>query len=113
MVPKLLKEILPIFVDLFCHIFNLSLQTGYIPDRFKVAKVEPVFKLGDKQIFSNYRPINLLLSLSKLLEKVVARQVEDFLHVNNILYSQQYGFRKKNMVPHILCSTFFTTYMKP
>ena len=92
---KMLKEILPIIVDPLYHIFNLSLQTGYIPDRFKVAKVIPVFKSGDKQIFSNYRPISLLSSLSKLLEKVVARQVEGFLRVNNILYSHQYGFRKK------------------
>ena len=96
----MLKEILPIIVDPLCHIFNLSLQTGYIPDRFKVAKVIPVFKSGDKQIFSNYRPISLLSSLSKLLEKVVARQVEGFLRVNNILYSHQYGFRKKHGTSH-------------
>ena len=83
---KLLKEILPIIIDPLCYVFNLSLQTGYIPERFKIAKVIPIFKSGDKQQFTNYRPISLLSSFSKLLERVVARQMEGFLRVNNILY---------------------------
>ena len=97
---KLLKDIIPIIIDPLCHISNLSLHTGYIPDRFKLAKVIPVFKSGDKTTFSNYRPISLLSSLSKLLEKVVAKQMEGFLRVNSILYLHQYGFRKNHCTFH-------------
>ena len=97
---KLLKEILPIIIEPLCHIFNLSLQTGYLPEQFKVAKVVPVFKSGDRQEFTNYRPISLLSSFSKLLERVVARQMEGFLRVNDILYKHQYGFRREHNTSH-------------
>ena len=97
---KLLKEILPIIVTPLCHVFNLSLQTGYIPHRFKLAKVVPVFKSGDKHLFTNYRPISLLSSISKVLEKIVARQVYGFLYSNSILYIHQYGFRREHNTTH-------------
>ena len=64
---KLLKIILPIIIKPVCHLFNLSVQTGYIPIQLKTAKIIPVFKSGDAHLFTNYRPISLLPSLSKLL----------------------------------------------
>ena len=91
---RLLKDILPIIIIPLCHVFNLSLQTGFIPVEFKIAKVVPIYKSGDAHSFTNYRPISLLSSLSKLLEKVVARQIMRYLNVNDILYCHQYGFRK-------------------
>ena len=97
---KLLKQILPTIVSPLCHIFNLSLQTGYIPTQLKTAKVVPVFKSGDKNLYTNYRPISLLSSFSKLLEKLVARQMVGFLHKHNLLYKHQYGFRKAHSTSH-------------
>ena len=43
-----------------CHIFNLSLFTGVFPDELKLAKVVPLYKAGDAQKFSNYRPVSVL-----------------------------------------------------
>ena len=83
-----------------CHLFNLSFQTGYIPIQFKTARVVPVFKSGDKHDFSNYRPISLLSSLSKILEKIVAKQMVGFLKKHSILFSNQYGFRKGHSTIH-------------
>lgn len=97
---KLLKEVLPSIVHPLCHLFNLSFQTGYIPLRFKIAKVVPIYKAGDQHLFTNYRPISLLSSISKLLEKIVARQMYGFLSVNNILFQHQYGFRKGHNTTH-------------
>ena len=97
---RLLKEILPIIADPLCYLFNLSFQTGFIPPRFKLAKVVPVYKSGDRHLFTNYRPISLLSSLSKLLEKIVAKQMYAFLYINNILYEHQYGFRKSHSTMH-------------
>ena len=68
---KLLKLILPTISIPLCHLFNLSLQTGFVPQQLKTAKVVPVFKSGDKHNFTNYRPVSLLSSFDKLLEKVV------------------------------------------
>jgi len=62
-------------VDPLVYIFNLSLSTGIIPNNFKTAKVIPVFKKGDPQLPSNYRPISLLNVFSKLLEKVICKRL--------------------------------------
>ena len=97
---KLLKKILPSIVTPLCHLFNLSFQTGYIPVQLKTAKVVPIFKSGDMHSFTNYRPISLLSSLSKLLEKIVARQMVGYLNKNKILYKHQYGFRKGHSTIH-------------
>ena len=51
------------------HIFNHSLSQGIFPDLFKMAKVNPIFKKDDPHEISNYRPISLLPSISKVLEK--------------------------------------------
>ena len=97
---KLLKLIMPQIVTPICHLFNLSFQTGYIPLQLKTAKVVPIFKSGDKNSYNNYRPISLLNSFSKLLEKVVARQMLGFLNKNKIIYDHQYGFRKNHSTIH-------------
>ena len=97
---KLLKHILPSIINPLCHLFNLSLQSGYVPTQLKTAKVVPVFKSGDKHNFTNYRPISLLSSFSKLLEKIVAFQMTGFLNKHKILYKHQYGFRKGHNTSH-------------
>ena len=99
---KLLKEILPTIILPLCHIFNLSLQTGFIPVRFKTAKVIPIYKSGDKHLFTNYRPISLLSSFSKIIEKIVAQQIYAFLYSKGILYNHQYGFRRGHSTSHVL-----------
>ena len=90
---KLLKELAPMIITPLHHLINLSLETGFVPKQFKIAKVVPVFKSGDKHDYNNYRPISLLSSFSKLMEKVVARQITGFLNYHNLLYKHQYGFR--------------------
>jgi hypothetical protein len=61
------------------HIINRSLETGYVPQQFKNAKVIPLFKAGDRSLPDNYRPISLLSCFSKILEKVVGRRLVSFL----------------------------------
>ena len=87
---KLLKLIAPIIITPLHYLINLSLQTGYVPREFKIAKIVPVFKEGDCHDYNNYRPISLLSSFSKLIEKVVSKQLVRFLHVHNISYKHQY-----------------------
>ena len=74
-------------------IINQTLNTGIFPDTLKVAKVRPLYKKGDDRSFSNYRPISLLPSFSKIFEKVIYQQTYSYFQTNNLLYSSQYGLR--------------------
>ena len=71
------------------HIVNLSLATGEIPDQMKTAKVVPIFKSRDSTDINNYRPISLLSSFGKILEKIVANKLVFFLESNNLISKQQ------------------------
>ena len=73
-------------------IINASLETGKVPQQWKIAKVIPLFKGGDKKNINNYRPISLLPAFSKVLKKVVRIQLYRHL-ANGILVQQQFGFR--------------------
>ncbi|XP_051234107.1 galanin receptor type 1b isoform X2 [Dicentrarchus labrax] len=74
---------------------NLSLLSGYVPQSFKVAVIKPLLKKStlDPGVLANYRPISNLPFLSKILEKVVAKELCDFLHNNSLFEDFQSGFR--------------------
>ena len=76
-------------------IVNMSLEHGIVPDAMKLARVIPIFKAKSKEMFNNYRPISLLSTISKILEKVVHKRLYSFMTKCNILYDRQYGFRPK------------------
>ena len=92
---KVMKSVITLIAQPLSHIFNNSLMEGRVPDNLKLAKVIPIFKNGNGQVLNNYRPISLLPAFSKLLEKIVFNQVIKFIDKYDILYSHQYGFRKK------------------
>ena len=94
------KEIKPFIVGLLCIIFNKSLETGVFPERMKTAKVVPLYKSKSKYLTTNYRPISLLITISKILEKVMYSRVYSFLTSTDQLYSSQYGFRKNHACEH-------------
>jgi len=77
-------------------IINKSLETSEIPHIMKLAKVIPIYKCKDSQLFSNYRPISLLSVISKIMEKIIHKRLYGYMVRNNILYNSQYGFRKKH-----------------
>ncbi|MFN9952520.1 MAG: RNA-directed DNA polymerase, partial [bacterium] len=77
------------------HIFNLSLATGEFPSKLKLCRVIPIFKAGNNLECDNYRPISLLSSVSKILEKIVANKLVTHLLSNDLLYPHQYGFLPK------------------
>ena len=67
----LIKNIINQIVDPLVHIINSSLTTGQVPNSMKIAKVIPIHKKGEKDDANNYRPISLLTSISKILERIV------------------------------------------
>ena len=81
--------------SILTHLNNESLSNGIFPDILKIAKVVPIFKNGDKKQISNYRPISVLSSFSKIFKKVVSTRLIKYLDANNILHQSQFGFRAK------------------
>ena len=79
------KQIITSIINTLHYIFNLSLNSGVVPIQFKIAKVIPIFKARDRTSMDNYRPISLLSTFSKILEKLVAARLTSFLTANNIL----------------------------
>ena len=90
----LVKQLIPNLVIPLEHIFNISLQTGVFPDCMKIARSIPLFKNGNSDDFTKYRPISLLSQLSKILENIFHNRMMSFIEEKNILYVSQYGFRK-------------------
>jgi hypothetical protein len=92
---RILKTSASYVLSPITYIFNKILSTGVFPDRLKFAEVRPLYKMGDKTEFSNYRPISLFTSFSKIIEKIIFKRLCNYLNDNNILVDHQYGFRKK------------------
>ena len=90
---SVLKDTLPLIMKPLCHVLNLSLAQGTIPDAWKLARVSPIFKGGDQTDPQNYRPISVLSVLSKVLERLVFNQLYNYLKENNLLSDSQFGFR--------------------
>ena len=83
------------------HLVNSSLKTGICPTNSKLAKVVPIYKKkGSKHLYDNYRPISLLSTFSKIVEKLIYNKIIDFLVRYNILFESQFGFRKGRSTCH-------------
>ena len=75
-------------------IFNESLLQGIVPDVLKVSKVTPVDKGGEVTDPSNFRPISTLSALTQIFEKLVYKQLINYIEKHDILFQFQFGFRK-------------------
>ena len=71
----------------------MSLESGIFPDKLKIARVIPLFKAGDPANISNYRPISVLPSFSKMLERIMYKRLYKYLTTEKNLYPKQVGFQ--------------------
>jgi hypothetical protein len=83
---RILKVSAPYVLSPLTYVFNKTLSTGIFPERLKFVEVKPLYKKGDNTEFSNYRPISLLISLSKITEKIISKIL--YCHLNNVKVSQ-------------------------
>ncbi len=78
------------------------MYSGVFPDPLKIARVIPLYKSGDKNDITNYRPISLLPVLSKIFEKLIHARLTSFLDKHNVIYHKQFGFRRRHSTVHAL-----------
>ncbi len=102
----LLQAISPAVVPALTHIVNTSLHTGIFPSAFKLAHITPLLKKPtlNPTLLGNYRPVSLLPFIAKTLERVVFNQVTAFLTQNNLLDSNQSGYRSGHSTETALLS---------
>ena len=92
----LIKELRDVISEPLSIIYSNSFTEGVFPDKMKTSKVIPLHKGKSKEETNNYRPISLLLTISKILEKAMYQRTYTFLCITNQLYASQYGFRKNH-----------------
>jgi hypothetical protein len=105
---KFLKLRSPFIISPLTYIGNKMLAFGIFPDRLKYSEIMPLFKGGDSKNPSNYRPISLLTSFSKICEKIIDSRLNQHIYDDNILADEQFGFRYQSLT----ANASFTLYNK-
>ena len=90
---RILKVTAPVITNWIAKIFNGSVESGEFPLDWKIARVTPLHKKGPRNLLDNYRPISILSTISKVLEKILYEQFYDYLSTNNLFSKHQFGFR--------------------
>jgi hypothetical protein len=103
---KLLKFINSEISTPLAHIFNLSFANGIFPQKLKTNRTVPIFKSGDPCLCDNYRPISLIPTLSKIIEKIAAITLTNHLQLNKLLHQNQFGFQRNTSTEHNLIKVF-------
>ena len=90
----LLSEIIDILILPITNIINVSLRDGVFPHQFKEAIITPLIKKPSlcKEELPNYRPVSNLCYISKLLERIVASQLNQHLKINNLVNPLQSAY---------------------
>ena len=82
-----------IISPIISNLFNLCIETGVFPNCLKIAEVIPIYKKGDQNMPTNYRPISLLSQFDKIFEKMLFSRLFSYLNKNQLLNKNQFGFR--------------------
>ena len=85
-------------------ICNISISSELFPSDSKFSKLKPLYEKGSKTNPEKFRPISLLPLISKVIERIVYDQADNFLLQNNVLYNYQSGYRKSPSTdPYVSC----------
>lgn len=99
----LLKKLAPSISSNITCIINTSFKHGIVPDAWKRANVSGIWKgKGAKSEPTNYRPISVLPILARITERACAKQLSHFVEENNLIPSQQFGFRAHSSCEHAI-----------
>ena len=90
---KILKENADIFADFLHASFNEFVKKSEFPSVLKQANITPVFKKGERECKNNYRPVSILSNVSKIFERIIFRQISNYM--DSFFSKYQFGFRKR------------------
>ena len=91
------------------HFIHFSFTKGIFPESFKLSKVIPIHKKGNKLELNNYRPISILTCFFKVLEILIHNKVLEFLKKHNVIHKTQYGFQKNVSTTHAVLDLVTTS----
>ena len=100
--PRILKECASDLAPVLARLFRRCISSKMFPSSWKHALVHPIPKKGDRSNPSNYRPIALTASVSKVFESVLNQQLLKHLERSKLLSDHQYGFRKARSTGDLL-----------
>lgn len=99
---KQIQYVAHLLAPCIAHIFNVSISKAVFPQRMQIARVAVFLKKGDRNDMGYYRPLSILPTFSKVLEKVLIKQLSQFERKHNLLSECQFGFRKGFSTQHAL-----------
>lgn len=99
---QMLQICLPVIYKHLTHLINCCLEVGYFPANWKLSIVKPLAKINDPKSYSDLRPISIIPTISKVLEKVIYLQIYEFITINNIVSTLQSGYRKGHSTTSVL-----------
>ncbi|CAB4010237.1 RNA-directed DNA polymerase from mobile element jockey-like, partial [Paramuricea clavata] len=108
---KILKLAAPAISSSLTYIFNQAITLCTFPDEWKMARVSPLYKNGQKNLPGNYRPISVLPAVSKVMERILYDQLYDYLTKFELLNDCQFGFRKSHSTATALLDCTNSWYM--
>ena len=91
--PRLLKLSAGVITQSLTVIVNKCVENGVFPSSWKQAKVTPLYKNGPRDEINNYRPISILPTVSKLIEKIVQKNLLAYLNKFSVIHGSQSGFK--------------------
>lgn len=91
-----LKHISALVSPLLCRWINDSFASGQFPNELKCSRIVPIYKEGNPLHVSNYRPISILSSISKVEESILCDRLTAFLAKQNVIHKNQFGFQKNS-----------------
>jgi hypothetical protein len=91
--PEMLKIAAPVIAEPLAWVINSSICCQKVPSTWKRARIIPLHKKKEKHMASNYRPVSILPTCSKVMEDFVCAQISQYCHTMGIMPSSQYGFQ--------------------
>ena len=95
-----IKKCSTIITEHICGFMNNFIEIGIFPDILKRGCITPIIKKVDSRFLDDYRPVSTLPIFGKIYEKLIFKRVHSFLSANNIIYENEFGFRKNHSTSH-------------
>ena len=99
---RFLREVAAEIAEPLTYLYNFSLKSGSIPSDWKQSNVTAVYKYGPRDDPSNYRPISVVLIIAKLLERLIASQLNSYCEEIQLLSPYQGAYRSGRSTEQIL-----------